>query len=383
MQKTLSDLDRVRNCLMDTEGYPSNVPAGARAMLVDAAPLVLSCGTSVAPHAHVDAIASFIRTALEESKAQAVGIATAAGARTAEAKAELQVVEQALGDAIDATHAATGTEKAAMKALRRAELAVRKSDADLKVVEASHGKLVSALLRDQAEGHQAREVLEGHFNALACTNADPEGTQAHLDEVTRLLRVFGAEESLLVSLPSIFGKPAAERTQWDVLAMDECKRMLQAHHDAIWMKIKAAAKAEREAEAQALGESAIQWVSTRRVAESLVVHEDAKVKVAAANEQVSKTFETVERHQTIVDYLLKESSCCDAKVEDIEESLEAFERLRNPAPCPTGDAPVQLANESEPAGVRTQTCAEEKPVSTKQMQETLAAVLLSKPTPCR
>jgi len=367
-------------------GDTSNVSAEALGMLVDAAPFALSSAAGVAPtHAHVDTIASFIRAALEGPKTQAVEQCTTVGARVEEARAELHVVEQAQGVAIDAAKAAKDAVHGAMKAVRRAELAVKKGEADLKAAEASHAERRAARALDEAVGHRALEVMECDFSALASCIADAESRQTHLNKVTHFLQDVGAEESLVVSIPAICVKPIAKRTQWDLLALDECKRTLEKHKEAMLTKIQVSLKAEREAEAEALGEAAIQWVNARRVAESHGLLEDAEVKVAATDKQVSKAFQTVESHQTVVDYLLKENKRWCDKVRNIEENLAVFERLRNPAPCPTEETPP-FVDTNEVAVMDPQPSIEEKAVigkDTEEADEALAATLLSKPTPCR
>jgi len=369
--RTQSDLGRVVAALEATAGGPAGVSAEALGMLVDAAPFALSPTAGVAPHQYVDTIASFIRSALESPKAQAVEQATVARTRTAEARAELEVVEQKQGEAIDAANAAKGAVQAALKAIRRAELAVKRGEADLKAAEASHAERRSARELHEADRQRALEMLECHFSALTSGTADSD-MQVHLNVVTRFLQEIGAEESLVVSVPAICEKPVAVRTQWDLLAMEECKRALVKHQEAMLTKVQAALKAEREAEAEALGEAAIQWVNTRKLAESRSLHNDAEVTEAAADEEVNEAFEIVGTHQEIVNYLQEQSNHLDVKVRDIEESLEALECLRHPA--------TPFADESEEGGaIQAQPSTEQKAL----VEDTLTTALLSKPTPCR
>lgn len=364
-------MQKVVEILADEKTYPGDVPPVARSMLVDAAPFVLG-NVEASPHAHVEATAGFIHAALTGIQTQAVANAAAAVARTEEAKVTLDAAEASQNEAIDAVDSMKRKELDAAKVLRKAENAVKQAEADVVTAHSAHALAQKAQKSDAKLVQTAAGVLEYNFSTLADGNSGSDATQLeHIEAVTGFLQQMGTEESLVSSVPAIFKKTVEQRSQWDLLAIEEIKKAIVDHRDKASARLATTSKEEKEAEAEALGESAILWVSGRRVAEAAAHVEEVRSQLPAADAAVTSAFAVAEVHQKTFDRLSGESTRLQAAVEAVQAGLEAFERRH--------EAPAEDQAEVEAAFAEA---AAELGTSPKEAQN-VADALMSKPTPCR
>jgi len=319
------DLAIVMGILTSEERYDMTLPTSARTMLAACAPLALSDKNSQ-PHEYMGQVNSLIASTLEDAKIIAAGAVDAAEAEVGVAQRDLEASRAVCVLKADAVSQANATAIAKQEALDAAQAAVAKADVDHDEAVFANERHGEERRRLEHEKEAASEVLFGSFHLLVESPGQEDEVKHKLCSAIQLrLKALCAEAALVAAVPRSLGKE--QRTEFDTLAIDHVRAVLEKDAADCNSKLAMAAKLEEELSAETLGASAVLDLLISRVtsiSQSLV---EMRLNLSDSMQEHTVAEAAVADHATVVEDRLSQQESMIQKRGEVDEAVNAFERL--------------------------------------------------------
>jgi len=257
--------------------------------------------------------------ALEEASN---GVATVEGSKALleQKVTELDAMAKTASDAVTA-------QKATVSEVQSASSSAEGEMAVAEVALAGGNKALEAC-RNATK--QVQNALDVHLTALCAeTPLEAEPAKEHLDALISVVKVCSADESLQLSVASLFGKPFAERGDFDNVVLDQIKKMLanKISEDSTALESADATEKERtqavDAAKQVLDAKQAELKAAKEQAVDLEVErQNAMSKLDAAKAEVAQVTTEVAKASKLL------NTAKSALEKFADQTLDAFNTLK-------------------------------------------------------
>lgn len=244
------------------------------------------------------------------------------------AEAAIKEGETSVEVAGEAEKAADADVQQREEKLEKCKAALAKTKGERADAQSARDKVAKKYQQLENQKNEVTFQLEGQFLMLLGGGwEDEESRDAAIESVTQLLTELKAETSLIAAAPGALVKRPADRQEFDEFTLSSVKEILEARVASVTAELEAAAPGREDAEAEALGLSAL--ADREGDEESTAMSDFIEAKAAAekaVDARKEATAELARRHKA-----LKKHSSTKAAAEEsakrIAETLEAAERL--------------------------------------------------------